>query len=375
VSPDGTRLAFVRVRTEGVADLWIAPLARPGDARRLSHDERTIQGLAWADGGTALLFTSNRGGAPQLWRWRLDEPAPAVVPVSARNAGHISAAAGGRIVYHEYDGSSNVWSGRAETAPVSAWAVSSRSEWGVRLSPDGTRLAFISDRTGAPEVWVGDVDGGDARMISDEGGATLDPPSWSSDGRRVAWAAARAGDFDVFVADLETGTVDRVTEDPSDDRTPTWLGKAVVFASDRSGRFELWSKKPGGPPRAMTEGGAFGPVRGDGTIYFVHPEAGGIWRWEGHDRPAVRVWSDLGPDEWGNWRPTSEGLLRIRATGAEARIERLDPERGTTTVLRRIDAEIPSAAGVGVASDGRLFWTQVDRSEADLWLLEPAGAR
>jgi dipeptidyl aminopeptidase/acylaminoacyl peptidase len=56
------------------------------------------------------------------------------------------------------------------------------------LTPDGARLAFISDRSGSSQVWVMSVDGGEARQLTDFPGG-LSGPVWSPDGTTIAVTA------------------------------------------------------------------------------------------------------------------------------------------------------------------------------------------
>ena len=51
-----------------------------------------------------------------------------------------------------------------------------------RFSPDGTSIAFASDRGGIENLWTCDLDGGNARAISTEKDATVNGPAWSRDG-------------------------------------------------------------------------------------------------------------------------------------------------------------------------------------------------
>lgn len=55
-----------------------------------------------------------------------------------------------------------------------------------RFSPDGARMAFVSDRGGADNLWVMDADGGNARQVSDEAEHLVHNPAWSPDGQYLA---------------------------------------------------------------------------------------------------------------------------------------------------------------------------------------------
>jgi imidazolonepropionase-like amidohydrolase/Tol biopolymer transport system component len=60
--------------------------------------------------------------------------------------------------------------------------------WDVhpRFSPDGTRIAFTSDRAGGDNIWVMNADGSDKRQVTKEDFRLLNQPTWSPDGRFIA---------------------------------------------------------------------------------------------------------------------------------------------------------------------------------------------
>ena len=55
-----------------------------------------------------------------------------------------------------------------------------------RFSPDGSRIAFTSDRNGADNIWVMNADGSDKRRVTKEDFRLLNQPTWSPDGRYIA---------------------------------------------------------------------------------------------------------------------------------------------------------------------------------------------
>jgi len=79
-------------------------------------------------------------------------------------------------------------------------------------SPDGTRIAYDSDRDRVRGVYVANADGSSPRRISGSGYAAV--PSWSPDGKRVAFVRAEPGRprvLNVWFADPDTGQLHRVT--------------------------------------------------------------------------------------------------------------------------------------------------------------------
>jgi len=69
-----------------------------------------------------------------------------------------------------------------------ATAIATGMAWDIqpRFSPDGSRIAFTSDRGGADNIWTMDTDGSDAKQVTKEKFRLLNNPTWSPDGRFIA---------------------------------------------------------------------------------------------------------------------------------------------------------------------------------------------
>lgn len=72
-------------------------------------------------------------------------------------------------------------------------------------SPDGTRIAFDSTRSGNREVWVMNADGGGLVNVSDHPGQDYEP-AWSPDGAQITFTSGRAGELDVWAVDAPPPT-------------------------------------------------------------------------------------------------------------------------------------------------------------------------
>jgi TolB protein len=135
-------------------------------------------------------------------------------------------------------------------------------------SPDGSKIAFQSDRDGNFEVYVMNADGSDQVNLTKgrpgpewesgafaEGrqGLTWNPatdrePAWSPDGTRIAFSSNREGNFDIYVMNADGSDQTVLAQSPSDDREPSWSpdGEWIAFSSNRDENFGIYIVRPDG---------------------------------------------------------------------------------------------------------------------------------
>jgi TolB protein len=111
-------------------------------------------------------------------------------------------------------------------------------------SPDGQRIAYVSTRSGLPQIYVMAPDGTDQQLFAPfDYGVTgsSNAPDWSPDGQSVIFHRDVAGTLQIFVLDARTRTVRQLTS-LGRNEDPTWApdSRHVAFVSDRSGFRQLW---------------------------------------------------------------------------------------------------------------------------------------
>jgi Tol biopolymer transport system component/predicted Ser/Thr protein kinase len=111
-------------------------------------------------------------------------------------------------------------------------------------SPDGSTLAFVSDRNDNWDIFVLGAEGL-SQMTANP--ADDRDPVWSPDGAKMAFASDRYDDYEIFVLD-EAGALNRMTNNPAEDRNPVWSpnGQVLAFASDREGDWDIFKLGPDG---------------------------------------------------------------------------------------------------------------------------------
>jgi Tol biopolymer transport system component len=84
--------------------------------------------------------------------------------------------------------------------------LSNASDIHPRWSPDGSRLAFSSNRTGRYEIWTVAADGSGARQVTDGPGEKT-WPTWSPDGKRILFTHTQSGRSGVSLVSIEGGEI------------------------------------------------------------------------------------------------------------------------------------------------------------------------
>ncbi len=115
------------------------------------------------------------------------------------------------------------------------------------ISPDGTRLAFASNRDGKWDLYLLSFANGEVTPLTDS--PEYDGhPSWSPDGLWLAYEsyvedAQGGGSLEIFIRPLDgSQAAIRLTDNLAGDYAPDWspAGRQLAFTSDRSGDAEVW---------------------------------------------------------------------------------------------------------------------------------------
>jgi Tol biopolymer transport system component len=378
-SPDGKSVAFLRQSSASIGDIFVVPVSG-GEPRRLTFDNREVRGFGWSRGGGLIVSSRRKGNFLNLWRMPLGTGTPVSLTESPLNLGFPSvSAAGDRLAYVAYRDDSNIW--RFDGSSNRSWIESSGTDSSACYSPDGRKIAFVSDRAGNLDLWIADADGRNPARITDYSIFPVGSPAWSPDCRRLAFDLRVAGQSHIYMVEAEPGHQPRrLTTWQSNEAIPGWSsdGQFVYFASRQSGVWNVYRVAvSGGKPAQVTRKGGFRPLASpDGRfLYFTKSLAPGIWRLPlkaaGPEEPVL---ADFPALLWSNWTLGPRGLYFFAAdpAGKKAKpawIELL--ESGQKEAHRLGSTERAPNDGLSVSPDGKLFlYSQVDRAGSDILLLE-----
>ena len=375
-SPDGRTLAFLRNQGGANASAIYTMTVRAGglpsgEPRRVPTDRVELAGLEWSADGESLICPSASGLV------RIPRTGGAGVTLPFPDAGSVSVSRfGRRLVYSQRREDTDIFriAGPPESGAPARWIGSTRLDGAPKYSPDGQRIVFISDRTGAAEVWVADSQGRHAVPVTSFGRASAGSPRWSPDGHWIAFDSTIQGLPNIFVVSGDGGPVTQVTEADASVR-PSWShdGEWIYYGSNRNGEWEVWKKRRRGgqPVRVTSQGGreAFEDAGGR-YLYYTKARAEGIWR-----MPV-----DGGPEELacdrgvqGRWAIGVRGVYYLQGQNA---LEMQEFETGRRVAIPTPGLVLPvdpgvfgSLLGVGPADRWILVSARV-ASESDLMLVE-----
>jgi len=375
LSPDGRTVAFWRQTDATYSEIYAVPLS--GEVpRRLVSDGMKLWNLMWTPDGKYIVSYSFRGNMVRPWRMPV-AGGPGEPEMVYPGVGSISQD-GRRLAYAENTGGASmipavIW--RADLSKAGGPVLRTRKliysqfmEDAAQPSPDGTRLALQSERSGTHQIWLNSSEGDHPVQLTTIGQFS-GTPRWSPDGRWIAFDARVEDHAHIYVVDAEGRNLHAITQGNSDNVVPSWSrdGRFIYFASPRTGSRQIWKHSlEDGSERQLTEHGGFDPLESyDGrTIYYSKFDEPGIWSMPasgGSESPVVTGKPQV--SYWGQWAVTESGLYLLDAD-AEPRptIEFYSfSTRRITPVLSLEKSPSPWQPSVSASRDGRtVFYTQSD---------------
>lgn len=236
-----TRLAFIRSNVVYVIDAdgyGETPVATSGTVMSPSwNPQGTVIAYHTIGPGSRVILVDLRTGKSREFgaQQNTSNLTPVFTPDGKSVLWALSSESGTDLFLYPLDG---------EAFPRRVTVGRGSRNWGPSFHPDGRRLAFSSDRTGHPEVYIIDADGTNLDWFTafDFGDQNdRGSPDWSPDGRQIAFQSRIDGRYQIFTMSLRDRQPRQLTSE-GENEDPSWApdGRHLVFASTRTGVKQLW---------------------------------------------------------------------------------------------------------------------------------------
>jgi Tol biopolymer transport system component len=252
LSPDGTRL-LLTTGAVGDGDVWVYDLRGRQPIRlAVTGDDRSA---IWSPDGKRIVFTQLTGNA-SLYTVLADGSMLTPEPLREQPVRGLvrSWSAAGELLMITQAGATRAdilalrFAGSDAPRPVVA---TEYNETDPALSPDGRWLAYASDRTGQPEIWVQGYPEGPVVRVSSNGGYE---PRWSADGRELFYLQATAM-MAVKLLNADDASFDAPEQLFLSNGRFVWSPSPAIHSYDvaRDGRFLMFETPVAGEKPALQE--------------------------------------------------------------------------------------------------------------------------
>ena len=269
-SPDGTKIAFMNRSGENL-DIHVVD-ADGSNKRRLTYDPAWDLFPTWSPDGQRILFQTNRDGNMEIYIMNADGTGQTnLTGYSKLDAWPSWSPDGTKILYYslrtaslhieEIEPSSvldtlEIMAMDADGTDAVNLSRNTATDQLPLWSPDGTNIAFQSDRDGVGEIFVMNSDGSNQRNITDNPAAD-GWPCWSPEGTRMAFVSSRDGDMEIYVVNADGSGLTKLTNNSAWDGGPTWSsdGTQIAFETNRDGDYRVYVMNADGtdPTRLTNE--------------------------------------------------------------------------------------------------------------------------
>lgn len=378
-APDASSVAFVR----GEAGYGTSRVYRISLDSSNSHSITPllgqVYGMTWDTTGDHLILSAEHESSLALWDLRIADGELTRVPVTSAADFRFPFKSGATMVAETWRYDTDILSATATTVfPLDVLA-STHADAQPALSPEGDRLAFVSDRTGAATLWLADVGGNRTPLLNSANlpaDARIAAPSWSPDGEWLVFEVHTIADKDIYGMPSAGGAPRRLSQHAAPDVSPSISrdGRTLYFGSNRSGSWQIWAlpfPDGGTPVQVTTDGGYLALENASGTTLYV-ARYGKPDLWE-CSLPACATTSRALPlhvTDWGNWTTTQQGVLSVERSGTTTRLLLWDEEDSTSSDFGTLPGLVRGQPGLTASRDQReILFTTVNDVQIDLMLI------
>jgi Tol biopolymer transport system component/DNA-binding winged helix-turn-helix (wHTH) protein len=242
-SNDGKQVAWYCVRRLDAIDLMVGD--PDGRTRRFVRTMKLVPaGLSWSPDDKKIVMPQVGPDESRLYEVDLNDGSMKLTPAGLSERHGVWAtisAKTGAMAWNAYRYHIDLIRKELKdfSKPVEPILESSKDENQASYSPDGTHVAFDSNRSGIWSVWLGDADGSNLTQISRD---VAGYPRWSPDSRHIAYQQSDGDEWTVYVTDINERVGRKLMTSVTSVSAPFWSpdGKWLYFEGYSSFRRKFY---------------------------------------------------------------------------------------------------------------------------------------
>jgi Tol biopolymer transport system component len=391
-APDGKSIIIGLALTGRGETSWILPWP-PAAGRRVFPQTAEFSFTPqwkWLPDSRHLVFTDHTAGHSRAYLYMADLASGAYWPVLAQDREESSPSVspdGSRVAYVSDLSHSDVIAVPLNEGPARTLLASTRTYQMADVSPNGQQLVYISNSRGATEVWISSLaEGWDRPLVSisdvkvgGESAQFFMTPVFSHDGRRVAFVAKFASGTRIFTVFTSGGTpVEATSEKHGFEMTPAWSpdGNWLVYASLEGLTAKMLKVRPGSgePPMDLGEYSGAATPAWSPTGEWIACHRGRDYKMMlvSPDGKTVReLSSNPGPVTW-----SRDGKKLYQVQMRPVALVEFDTDSGQAHKLRDLTDDLTPYSSTqpglmaALSGDGKSIVYTVNRPRQEIWMLD-----
>jgi len=235
----------------------------------------------------------------------------------------------------------------------------------IEYKPSGAAslIAFTTDRDQLPQIYTVNPDGADVRPLSSDNQTADGTPRWSPDGSKIAFSSNRSGDYEIWVMNADGSERQRLTRRSGLDALPSWSpdGAKIVFVgevrdAENASNYEIFIiNSDGSDPRQMTH------------TMSLKKHAESASEEAGHSHHHDTAWNSVP-----TWSP--DGSLILFSSNRDS--------EGVTPILYTMNPDGSDQKKFGLFFDvdgsepnwspvtNKIVWTRGTAAKGDIWVMD-----
>ncbi|MBT4290668.1 MAG: hypothetical protein HOD92_25355 [Deltaproteobacteria bacterium] len=224
--------------------LYMNQVAVQSNPARVTYNQYSNSNVSWSPDKTKIVYTAHTSKGSQIM---MQQIIPLLLKTSVvyKELGKASGPYWGAdnniyMTLHITSQNSDIYkfgfsdSDSAELAKVKRMTSNSGIETEGQLSPDGTQLAYVSDKTGSPQIYLLDVNDDNTTRLTHTGGYNV-TPTWSPNGKSIAFRGIRNKISSIYRIELSSKKERQITPNAIDAEDPTWSpdNSLIAFVGKR----------------------------------------------------------------------------------------------------------------------------------------------